>query len=235
MATKVYLVTGASRGLGLEFITQLQRTGHTVIAAARNPESSEGLQKLVDNKQVFSIALDTVDTKSIDAAVHTVNKIAPNGIDVLINNAGVASDRSASSLTATGEQLLEVFKTNVVGTALVTQRFLPLLKKKTERKIFNISSILGSIALTTSPGSISPYNVSKAAENMYTKELAEDLRSENFTILAIHPGWVQTDMGGKAAPLQPHQSISGMLSVFDEATAKDTGSFKDYTGKTLPW
>lgn len=82
MATKVYLVTGASRGLGLEFITQLQRTGHTVIAAARNPESSEGLQKLVDNKQVFSIALDTVDTKSIDAAVHTVNKIAPNGIDV---------------------------------------------------------------------------------------------------------------------------------------------------------
>jgi NAD(P)-dependent dehydrogenase (short-subunit alcohol dehydrogenase family) len=89
---------------------------------------------------------------------------------------------------------LEVFKTNVVGTALVTQRFLPLLKKKTERKIFNISSILGSIALTTSPGSISPYNVSKAAENMYTKELAEDLRSENFTILAIHPGWVQTDM-----------------------------------------
>jgi NAD(P)-dependent dehydrogenase (short-subunit alcohol dehydrogenase family) len=95
---------------------------------------------------------------------------------------------------STGEQLLEVFKTNVVGTALVTQRFLPALKKKTERKIFNISSILGSIASCTSAGSGAPYNVSKAAENMYTKELAEDLRSENFTVLTLHPGWVQTDM-----------------------------------------
>lgn len=82
MASKTYLVTGASRGLGLEFVSQLQRAGHTVIAAARKPESSDGLKNLVDNKQVFSVTLDTVDTKSIEAAVEKVNEIAPDGIDV---------------------------------------------------------------------------------------------------------------------------------------------------------
>lgn len=82
MAAKTYFITGASRGLGLEFVTQLKRAGHVVIAAARKPESSEGLQKLVDNKQVFSIPLDTVDVKSVEAAVEKVNEIAPNGIDV---------------------------------------------------------------------------------------------------------------------------------------------------------
>ena len=82
MAAKTYFITGASRGLGLEFVSQLKRAGHVVIAAARKPESSEGLQKLVDNKQVFSIPLDTVDVKSVEAAVEKVNEIAPNGIDV---------------------------------------------------------------------------------------------------------------------------------------------------------
>jgi NAD(P)-dependent dehydrogenase (short-subunit alcohol dehydrogenase family) len=92
------------------------------------------------------------------------------------------------------QALLDVFNTNVVGTVLVTQRFVPLLKKKSERKIFTISSILGSVELTNYAGSIAPYNVSKAAVNMYIKELSEDLKADNFTILAIHPGWVATDM-----------------------------------------
>ncbi|KAI8581633.1 hypothetical protein K450DRAFT_232239 [Umbelopsis ramanniana AG] len=235
MAAKTYFITGASRGLGLEFVSQLKRAGHVVIATARKPENSEELQKLVDNKQVYSIALDTVDVKSVEAAVEKVNEIAPNGIDVLINNAGVSTDRSHSSLTTPPEAMLDVFKTNVVGTVIVTQRFVPLLKKKTDRKIFTISSILGSVGLTNYAGTIAPYNVSKAAVNMYIKELSEDLKADNFTILAIHPGWVATDMGGASAPLKAPESISGMLKVFDQATAEDTGSFKDYSGKTLPW
>ncbi|KAI9288248.1 4-dihydrotrisporin dehydrogenase [Umbelopsis sp. AD052] len=235
MAAKTYFITGASRGLGLEFVTQLKRAGHIVIATARKPESSEGLQTLVDNKQVYSIALDTTDVKSVEAAVEKVNEIAPNGIDVLINNAGIASDRSHTSLTTPPQALLDVFNTNVVGTVLVTQRFVPLLKKKTDRKIFTISSILGSVGLTTYAGTMAPYNVSKAAVNMYIKELSEDLKADKFTILAIHPGWVATDMGGASAPLKAPESISGMLKVFDQATAEDTGSFKDYSGKTLPW
>ncbi|KAH8547581.1 4-dihydrotrisporin dehydrogenase [Umbelopsis sp. PMI_123] len=235
MAVKTYFITGANRGLGLEFVSQLKRAGHIVIATARKPESAEELQKLVDNKQVFSLALDTVDIKSVEAAVDKVNQIAPEGIDVLINNAGVNTDRSHNSLATSGQALLDVFNTNVVGTALVSQRFIPLLKKKTDRKIFTISSILGSIASTTYAGTTAPYNVSKAAVNMYVKELSEDLKAENFTVLAIHPGWVQTDMGGAAAPLKPAESISGMLKVFNNATAKDTGSFKDYSGATLPW
>jgi NAD(P)-dependent dehydrogenase (short-subunit alcohol dehydrogenase family) len=103
---------------------------------------------------------------------------------ILIINVGVSSSAS---------DYVRVFETNVVGTALVTQKLLPALQKKKERKIFNISSILGSVELTYA-GANAPYGVSKAAENMYTKTLAEDLKSDNFTVLAIHPGWVQTDM-----------------------------------------
>ncbi|CAM0141416.1 hypothetical protein VKS41_003875 [Umbelopsis sp. WA50703] len=234
MASKIYFVTGASRGLGLEFVSQLQLAGHTVIAAARKPEASEGLQKLVDNKQVYSLALDTLDPKSIDSVVQKVNEIAPEGVDVLINNAGVTAPTGSTTLKASASDYVRVFETNVVGTALVTQKLLPALQKKKERKIFNISSILGSVELTYA-GANAPYGVSKAAENMYTKTLAEDLKSDNFTVLAIHPGWVQTDMGGNSAPLQPKESIAGMLSVFDKASPKITGKFLDYQGKELPW
>ncbi|KAG2177982.1 hypothetical protein INT43_003235, partial [Umbelopsis isabellina] len=234
MATKIYFITGASRGLGLEFVSQLQRAGHTVIATARKPEASEGLQKLVDNKQIYSFALDTLDDKSIDAVIKKVEQIAPDGVDVLINNAGISAPSGSTTLKAAASDYVKVFETNVVGTSNITQKLLPLLQKKKERKIFNISSILGSIEHTYA-GANAPYGVSKAAENMFTKTLAEDLKGDNFTVLAIHPGWVQTDMGGASAPLVAKDSIAGMLSVFDKASPQSTGKFLDYQGKELPW
>lgn len=137
--------------------------------------------------------------------------------------------------------LTHIFQTNVVGTSNVTKEFLPLLQKRGQehvKKIVNISSLLGSIELINqaSPTGIRPsYNISKAALNMYTKMLANNLSKDNFIVYSSHPGWVKTEAGGEEAPVEIEDSISGQLNVLDRVTAKDNGAFIDWEGKTVPW
>ncbi|CEP13616.1 hypothetical protein [Parasitella parasitica] len=236
-----YVVTGASRGLGLEFIKQLAEKGNTVFACARNPGNADKLKQLVDDKHVFAIKLDTTDPESIKSAAEEVSKHAPQGIDVLINNAGIGGGNSKSPETLLEEDLTTIFQTNVVGVSNVTKAFLPLLQKRGQehvKKILNISSILGSIELINqvSPtGSQPAYNISKAALNMYVKMLSNNLAKENFIVYSSHPGWVRTDLGGESAPVEAEDSIKGQLAKLESATAKDNGGFFDFQGKALPW
>ncbi|KAF7729889.1 hypothetical protein EC973_003623 [Apophysomyces ossiformis] len=231
----IYLITGASRGLGLEFVKQLSVSGHTVIATARAPEQADELQLLAkENKNIHIVALDTTNNESLKAAVKTVDEITPNGVDILINNSGVAGQRNVHAENTTAQDYLNVFQTNVVGTSNVTQAFLPILHRRNTRYIVNISSILGSIANTTG-GNQSAYRVSKAAENMLSRVLASQLKKDNFIVVAIHPGWVQTDMGGKEAPLTARESIAGMLKQIENLKPEQNGTFFDYEGKILPW
>ncbi|KAL9549044.1 hypothetical protein MBANPS3_005408 [Mucor bainieri] len=240
--SQTYVVTGASRGLGLEFVTQLAANGNTVFACARNPDSATGLQKLVDNKHVFAIRLDTANYESIKAAAEEISTKAPKGIDVLINNAGIGGEAPDIVVeTLLESDLATIFHTNVIGVSNVTKEFLPLLQKRGKdhvKKIVNISSILGSIELINqiSPAGGHPaYNISKAALNMYVKMLANNLAKDNFIVYSSHPGWVATDLGGKSAPVQAVDSIRGQLAKLESATAKDNGGFFDFEGKTLPW
>ncbi|KAI7895449.1 4-dihydrotrisporin dehydrogenase [Mucor mucedo] len=236
-----YAVTGASRGLGLEFVNQIAAKGHTVIALARNPSASEGLQKLVDNKKVFSVQLETTDEKSIKSAVEEASKISPQGIDVLINNAGISGSRDGNIRKTDKEDYIHVFTTNVVAVADVTTAFLPLLRQRgieSTKKIVNMSSGLGSIARinTINPtGRGSAYSVSKAALNMLTKMTANQLASENFIVYASHPGWVRTDLGGEDAPYDKKDSIAGMLKIIENLTPEQNGSFIFFEGDELPW
>lgn len=188
--------------------------------------------------------------------------MAPQGIDVLINNAGIASEKPdrkpenmyvpvvdnkklgfhlISSLYRLESDLMHIFQTNVVGTSNVTKEFLPLLKKRGAdrvKKIVNISSLLGSIELINqaSPTGIRPsYNISKAALNMYTKMLANNLAQDNFIVYSSHPGWVKTEAGGEDAPVEVEDSISGQLTVLDSVSAKDNGAFLDWEGNAVPW
>lgn len=137
--------------------------------------------------------------------------------------------------------LNNIFQTNVVGVSNVTKVFLPLLQKRGKdhvKKIVNISSILGSIELINQiapTGGQPSYNISKAALNMYTKMLANNLAKDNFIVYSSHPGWVATDLGGEKAPVQAVDSIRGQLAKLENATAKDNGGFFDFEGKTLPW
>ncbi|KAI8356737.1 4-dihydrotrisporin dehydrogenase [Choanephora cucurbitarum] len=239
--TLVYVITGASRGIGLEFVRQIAAKGNTVFACARNPDASEGLQKLVDNKRVFSVKLDTLDKDSLKTAVAQIEKHSPEGIDVLINNAGIGGSSASTPEKVTKESLLKVFETNVCGTSDATQAFLPLLRKRGKdsvKKVLNISSILGSIAKINeinSTGGTVEYNVSKTALNMLTRTTAQVLAEENFIVYASHPGWVKTDMGGDNAPVEPTDSVAGQLAKLESATSKDNGGYFDFQGNALPW
>ncbi|KAI8334247.1 4-dihydrotrisporin dehydrogenase [Chlamydoabsidia padenii] len=230
-----YLITGASRGLGLEFVKQLSAKGHIVIATARNPQKAPELVSLIDYEKVIGVALDTTDLASVKAAFDKIQTIAPHGIDVLINNSGISGSGDRNVLTSTPDDYLEVFKTNVVGTSNVTQAALPLLRQKQTRKIINISSVVGSVTLNVHGSHMPQYGTSKAAENYITKAFSVALKEEHFAVLALHPGWVQTDMGGKKAPLTADVSIAGMIEQIEKLTVDKTGTFMDYNGDTLPY
>ncbi|QED26916.1 SDR family oxidoreductase [Microvenator marinus] len=225
-----FLVTGANRGLGLEFTKQLLEAGHQVIATSRNPSEASDLRAL-ESASLRLMALDISKPESVDAFAKALNDEA---IDVLINNAGHYSRVSVGFDHLNFDGVLHDFAVNGIGTLRVTQALLPNLRRGNAKKIANISSKMGSITDNTSGGSYA-YRMSKAAVNMATRSLANDLRSEGFTVLTFHPGWVQTDMGGPNALIEPPESIAGMLKVVDNAGLEQSGRFWDYRGQELPW
>ncbi|CAO3690307.1 unnamed protein product [Rhizopus stolonifer] len=235
-----FVVTGASRGLGLEYVKQLSARGDTVFACARNPDQSQALTQIVDNQKVFAVKLDVTCEKSIKEAADEISKHAPEGVDVLVNNAGITGTEDNIEKVSKDE-LHQIFETNVVAVNEVTKGFLPLLRKRGNervKKIVNMSSILGSIKGAGSPGlaffnSIASYRVSKTALNMVTKLQSIHLAKENFIVYSIHPGWCQTDMGGEQAPLTTEESIRGQLVKIDSITASDNGGFFDWSGDVI--
>ncbi|KAK4513083.1 uncharacterized protein ATC70_000121 [Mucor velutinosus] len=243
MTGKVYVVTGASRGIGLEFVKQIASENDLVFACARNVSNSKELVDLAaENKDnIIPITLDTTNLDTINSAVAEITEKAPEGIDVLINNAGIGSTRDYNIETVPQEEFTRVINTNVIGTSNVTQRFIPLLRKRGEqqlKKIVNISSIIGSItAMDGSRGSGQGpvYGISKTALNMLTRLTANHLRSENFIVFAIHPGWVSTDLGGASAPVTSQESVKGILNKIQHCQSKDCGEFFDFTGASLNW
>jgi NAD(P)-dependent dehydrogenase (short-subunit alcohol dehydrogenase family) len=224
MAT--YLITGANRGLGLEFARQLAAANHTVLGTARDPDQALDLARLAH--QV--VRLDVADAQSIAAVREHVGE---RPIDVLINNAGVSSEsRSVETLDAA--ELQRVFMINALGPMLVTQAVLPNLRAGERKLIFNITSQLGSIQ-NNRGGSSYGYRGSKAALNMLTRCLANELRPQGFTCVVAHPGWVQTDMGGRQAPLKPEESVRDLLALMGTLTVESSGEFFNHDGSKLPW
>ncbi|KAI9366654.1 4-dihydrotrisporin dehydrogenase [Pilaira anomala] len=238
---KTYIVTGASRGIGLEFVEQIAANGDIVFACARNPDKSEGLQTLIDNKKVFGVKLDTTCAESIKSAAEEISSKAIEGVDILINNAGIGGTMGLNVENTPKEEYTKVFETNVAGVSEVLKAFLPILRKRGQdkvKKVLNMSSMLGSIAdMETGDGLGfgSAYCVSKAALNMLTKMFANQLAKENFILYSSHPGWVKTELGGDDAPVEKKDSIAGQLAKIDSLTAEDNGCFFDFEGKPMNW
>ncbi|MEJ2385083.1 MAG: SDR family oxidoreductase [Xanthomonadales bacterium] len=224
--TPTVLITGANRGLGLEFARQYAADGWTVIATARNPERADELKAL----PVEIAELDVADPASIDALA---NSLEGRPIDLLINNAGIFP-RVGSIEEIDFDDYNRTLVVNTVGPVRVTRALLPNLRASERKTVVNITSRLGSIALTDN-GVFYGYRESKAALNMFTKILANELKPEGFTCLTIHPGWVQTDMGGENANLTPAESISGMRAVIAARGPADTGTYWSYSGEKVPW
>jgi NAD(P)-dependent dehydrogenase (short-subunit alcohol dehydrogenase family) len=227
-AKRTVLVTGANRGLGLEFAKQYHAAGWTVIATAREPNGADDLRAI--GKDVRIEALDVADPASV-AALAAALKDMP--IDLLINNAGISGGgRKLEEINP--DEYERVLQVNTIGPMRVTQSLLPNLKAGKGRMIVSISSGLGSIAQNTR-GVNYGYRESKAALNMFMRTMAAELKDDGFICIAMSPGWVQTDMGGPNAQLTPEQSITGMRKVMDGLKPEDSGKFWNYTGEIVPW
>jgi len=220
------LITGANRGLGLEFAKQYREKGFTVIGTARNPEEAKELEAL----DVRVEELDVADGKSVKELAKKLDGVP---IDILINNAGIFRGRSDNLKNLDMDHMDISFAVNSTGPLRVTQALLPNLKAGKLKKIVNITSGLGSIE--QSGGGMYPYRASKAALNQISKSLSIELEDEGFTVIAIHPGWVQTDMGGESATFTPEQSINRMIDVIDKPNRRTNGKFLDLNGNRIPW
>lgn len=214
------VITGASRGIGLELCRQAQ--GHRILAIARDPKASEALMAL----NVETLALDLSSTANIADLVPQALASWPS-VDLLINNAGIfRRDRTEGDFLA-------CFKVNSIAPYFLFQSIKPWLQKGTSAKLVSVTSRMGSIEDNGSGGSYS-YRASKAALNIINKSLTIDNR-DWLTTLVIHPGWVQTDMGGKGATVTPDESAKGIWEVINHMTTDESGAFKDYRGNSIPW
>lgn len=226
------LVTGANRGLGLEFVRQLLARGDRVVATARHPARANALNHLVGEHpgRLHVLPLDVADGKSHAELARELHLVT-DGLDLLINNAGVlhSGERFGHVPPA---QLDDTLRTNASGPFLLTQTLAPHIADG--GKVANLSSVLGSIASVD--GFHTPsYAISKAAQNMATALLATALRERSIAVVALHPGWVQTEMGGSGAQITPEASVSGLLKVIDQLGIDDTGTFRDWRGHAMPW
>jgi len=220
------LVTGANRGLGLEFARQYAADGWQVIATCRRPAEASQLAAL----GVEVLPLDVSDWSQIAALG---DDLMARPIDLLINNAGVYGDQQSLGVIEP-ESWMRTLATNTVAPVLLTQTLLPNLLAGRGQKVAFVSSVMASIADNTS-GDFYAYRSSKAGLNAAVRSLSIDLKALGLTTVLLHPGWVQTDMGGASAPLTPPESVRGMRRVIETLAFKNSGAFLDYSGKVQPW
>lgn len=220
------LVTGANRGIGLEYARQLADKGYRVIGTARDPAAAKELAAVAERVE----ALDVADAASVAALA---KRLEGEAIDILVNNAGIF-DRGDTSIDKVDfAQMEQTLAVNTLGPLRVIQALLPNLRKGQRKLIVNMSSQLGSIG--TSSGGWYAYRTSKAALNQITKTLSVELAKENFVCVVVHPGWVRTDMGGPAATYTPEESVTGLVGLIEKLGTADNGRFFDFQGKDIPW
>jgi NAD(P)-dependent dehydrogenase (short-subunit alcohol dehydrogenase family) len=226
------LITGANRGLGLEFCRQYAADNWTVIACCRHPDQASELNKLAQVKNVQAETLDVGNFEQID---ELSKKLTNTRIDVLINNAGIYGDKRELALGQFDYQTwTETLRINSMAPVKMAEAFLTHIKRGDNKLIINISSLMGSISDNGSGGSIF-YRSSKAALNAAMKSLAIDLKDNDIGILTLHPGWVKTDMGGVNALISADESVTGMRTIIANFKSDQSGSFIRYDGKFMPW
>jgi len=234
MSKRRIVVTGANRGIGLELVRAFVGLGHSVWGTARDPVAAE---ELAATGATGILPLDVSDPQSI-AAFGTELAEATGTVDLLVNNAGVGiqsfgADQADGTVDNVDPSLISsVFEVNSLGPLLVTRSLLPLIAVGEAPLVCNISSQLGSMVVGANSGDVA-YNVSKAALNMITVKFAAEHPSVAF--VALHPGWVRTDMGGASAALGVEESASTIADTLLGLTIEDSGRFMNWDGSEHPW
>lgn len=222
------LITGANRGLGLEFTKQYAAEGWKVLATCRDPETAEDLKSVTGD--VTIIKMDVIDSLSVAAAAQSLQGTA---IDVLLNNAGVMGPRD-SFPELDSLEWMGVMQVNIVAPLMVSQAFVEHVALSEQKRIATVSSKMGSIG-DNSGGGQYVYRSSKAGLNAALVSLAIDLAPREISVGIMHPGWVRTDMGGPDGLIDPPESIRGMRSVINTLDSETTGRFWNYDGTEIPW
>lgn len=224
-------ITGANRGLGLEMARQYVADGWRVLAGCRDPDKAEALRALGNGRGVDIHALDVSDLGQVDALA---GRLSGTAIDLLINNAGVLGGHDHQGFGDIDYDIWEeVLRVNLLAPVKVAEAFADHVAASERKTMAFLSSQLGGIA--NAGGGFYMYGTSKAALNMAVRSMAVDLKPRGIAVVATHPGWVQTDMGGAGADITPQASVSGLRRVFDSVKPGDSGRFVRYDGVELPW
>jgi NAD(P)-dependent dehydrogenase (short-subunit alcohol dehydrogenase family) len=225
------LITGANRGLGLEFAKQYASAGYRVFATARDPARATELEALAARERSVSVhALDVANAANVRALARALSGEA---IDILLNNAGVMGPKRQSFGQIDYDGMLETLRINTLAPLHMAEAFVEQVARSQRKLMVAVTSGMGSI--DDSSGGSYAYRASKAALNMTYHNLALDLKARGIIAFVINPGWVQTEMGGAHAPTPVEASIAAMREVFDGMTLEQTGSFMNYRGGTLTW
>jgi NAD(P)-dependent dehydrogenase (short-subunit alcohol dehydrogenase family) len=220
------LITGANRGIGFEFAQQYANDGWRVMACCRRPQAALTLLQLAKNRKNLAVhALDVSDFEQIDELAMSLES---ESIDLLINNSGVFSSDRFGEINF--DQFSIDFKVNSLAPLKIAESFIQNISRSRLKKIATVSSKMGS----TSGGSYS-YRATKSATNMAMRSLSIDLHSRGISVVTLHPGWVQTDMGGSSAAITTQTSVAGMRSVIEQLSLTNTGRFLAYDNKEIAW
>lgn len=225
---KNVVITGAGRGIGLALTKEFSRQGFRVLATYREEKAARELLQFVNEADVTAVTAEITDESTFAPLKEKLEKLG--SVDILVNNAGVIGNTAASLQQLDPKKMMEVFNVNTFGPLRMSQLVMPFLKEG--GKIAHITSLMGSIADNAS-GGYYDYRMSKAALNMFNSCLAKEF--PKATCLVLHPGWVQTEMGGSEAPVTKEESARGLSQVILKAKLEQSGHFFDYTGKELPW
>ena len=227
------LITGANRGLGLEFARRYLNDGWQVYATCRDPEAASELRHLSDARgdRLEILALDVTDLASIKAAAAELDGQA---IDLLLNNAGVGGARGQTIGNIDYDAWAKVLDVNTMGPLRVSEAFVDHLARSECKLIVTLTSGMGSIADNTSGGAMS-YRSSKAAVNMVMRSLAINLAPRGISCVVVNPGWVQTAMGGPHATTTPAESVARLRRLIDNLGPTDSGKFFNHDGREYAW
>lgn len=226
------LITGANRGLGLEFSRQFLADGWQVYATCRNPTSASELGRLADLSigKLRILQLDVTEVASVRAAAEELAALKGEAIDLLLNNAGVGGARGQSIGNIDYDAWAKVLDVNTIGPMRASDAFVDHVARSERKLIITLTSGMGSIGDNTSGGAFA-YRSSKAAVNMVMRSLAIDLAPRGITCVVVNPGWVLTDMGGPHATLTPPESVARLRSLIDNLTPADSGKFFNHDGR----
>jgi NAD(P)-dependent dehydrogenase (short-subunit alcohol dehydrogenase family) len=225
------LITGANRGLGLEFTRQYAANGWQVFAACRNPDSAIDLHDLRKDGAITTLEMDVTSLQSVKQAAA---KVGTSAIDLLLNSAGIFGSTSQSFGGIDYDSWAQVLNVNTMGPLRVTEAFVDHVARSSRKLVVTITSGMGSLADKTSGGSIA-YSSSKAAVNMVMRSVAIDLRPRGITCVLVNPGWVKTDMGGPAATLLPAESVGALKQLIETFGLAQSGKFYHYDGSEHAW